>query len=122
MRSHRLYRSSQVCTAADDEPADELIGVSASNCGVVGMHLLAAKVFLLRQFGAMLIALRRTIPNAPKSMYTVVNPVVSHTLEARSVLFVACRHASSSSMDGLMCRDQPASYAVLQRHVAACCQ
>jgi hypothetical protein len=106
VRSYRLRRSSQVSAAADDEPTDELIGVLACNCGVVGMDLLAAKVLLLRKFGSMLIALRRSIPNAPKSMYTVVNPVASHTLEARSVLLVPCTRqcgASSSSMNGSMC-------------------
>jgi hypothetical protein len=56
------------------------------------MGLLAAKVLLQKQFGAMLIALRRTIPNAPKSMYTVVNPVDSQTLEARLVLLDFCSH------------------------------
>ena len=72
-----------ISLAADDEPSDELLGVLSCNCGVVGMTLLAAKVRLLKQFGAMVIALRRTIPDAPKSMHTVVNPTLKTVLLAR---------------------------------------
>ena len=121
--SRRVCRSSHASTATDDEPADELIGVLACNCGVVGMDLPSAKVFLLRQHGSMLIALRRAIPNAPKSMYTVVNPVASHTLEARYTHTRQCSASSSSSMNGSTCHlTNLASHPLLQRHVAACCQ
>ena len=73
---------------AEDEPLDELIAVPACNCGVVGMQLTAAKVRLLKQYGAMLIGLRRSIPGAPNSMYTVVNPFENCTLIARCVASV----------------------------------
>ena len=106
--SRRVCHSSHASTATDDEPTDELIGVLACNCGVVGMDLPSAKVFLLRQHGSMLIALRRAIPNAPKSMYTVVNPVASHTLEARYTHARQCSASSSSSILRLhVSRDQP---------------
>ena len=68
---------------ADDEPCDELLGVLAPNCEVVGMSLLAAKVRLLKKFGVLVIALRRGIPDAPKSMHTVVNPTLDTVLVAR---------------------------------------
>lgn len=68
---------------ADDEPCDELLGVLAPNCEVVGMSLLAAKVRLLKEFGVLVIALRRGIPDAPKSMHTVVNPTLDTVLVAR---------------------------------------
>jgi hypothetical protein len=57
--------------------------VPASNCGVVGMDLLAAKVMLLKNFGAMLFGIRHRIPGASSSTHTVVNPVVSCVLTDR---------------------------------------
>ncbi len=47
------------------------------------MSLLAAKVRLLKEFGVLVIALRRGIPDAPKSMHTVVNPTLDTVLVAR---------------------------------------
>jgi hypothetical protein len=47
------------------------------------MSLLAVKVRLLKKFGVLVIALRRCIPDAPKSMHTVVNPTLDTVLVAR---------------------------------------
>ena len=47
------------------------------------MNLLSAKFQLLKQYGAMVIALRRIIPGAPKSMHTVVNPTLNTELLPR---------------------------------------
>lgn len=88
----RLHMSCRACcnspVVADDEPLDEVIGVPAQKCGVVGMELMPAKVRLLKNFGAMIIGLRRSIPGAPNSVYTVVNPFENCTLMARCVAAV----------------------------------
>ena len=94
-RSFRAMFAGTHPIVAEDEPLDELIAVPACNCGVVGMQLTAAKVRLLKQYGAMLIGLRRSIPGAPNSMYTVVNPFENCTLIARCVASVpVCQCAS----------------------------